>query len=414
MPDKVFISYSQGDERISESLCKMIERSGVHCWIAPRNIPPGKNWAGAIMDAIDEAAIMVLVFSCHSNDSPHVLRELQRAVDTRTPIIPFRIDRTNPTSDVAYFIGSRQWLDATEPPPERHADRLVDAVRHLLQRRDQSSGEGEGTSVEARRSADFGPKQLESWHAALLSGEWQTVIDCRDEVLLGDLRTLIGSALGEHGVIRESISSANVALMELCRNVARHSSHPAGRIDISLSFKFNRFSLTVFSKGPPFTLEQALAKCAENRHAQGRDHGLRNLLSRGHLTVTSNGGINKVRFDCVLLQGERRTTEFLPLELASAVIVVGERKYGYVEWLHAAGDSTKFNSVSGCAYSIDAGVMLKEYLLGLWRGPSPAKLRLDIAEPDWTLSALEISAILAFRSFVSDIQSDGRFCILGA
>jgi hypothetical protein len=51
----VFISYSQKDRAQAESVCEKLEAANVRCWIAPRNINPGSDWAESIIGALASA-----------------------------------------------------------------------------------------------------------------------------------------------------------------------------------------------------------------------------------------------------------------------------------------------------------------------------------------------------------------------
>ncbi|HUB25105.1 MAG TPA: LamG-like jellyroll fold domain-containing protein [Tepidisphaeraceae bacterium] len=133
IPDHdVFVSYSHRDKPIADAICGAMESKRVRCWIAPRDILPGKPWAGAILDAIGDARLMVLIYSANSNSSPQVLREVDRAVSREVPIIPFRIDRTELSKEMEYYIAAAHWLDAYDGETEEHVVRLVDTARRLL------------------------------------------------------------------------------------------------------------------------------------------------------------------------------------------------------------------------------------------------------------------------------------------
>src|SRR5262252_7979474 len=67
--DDVFISYSHRDEQAANAVCAGLERQRLRCWMAPRNILPGADWAGAIVDAIGNCRIFVLIYSSHANES---------------------------------------------------------------------------------------------------------------------------------------------------------------------------------------------------------------------------------------------------------------------------------------------------------------------------------------------------------
>jgi hypothetical protein len=128
----VFISYSKPDKTKADAVCSLLERAGIRCWVAPRDVLPGETWGGSIVRAIQSSRVMILVLSSNSNQSSHVVREVERAVNRGLPIIPFRIDSTEPTGDMEFFIGSRHWLDALDPPLERHIERLAQVVKRLL------------------------------------------------------------------------------------------------------------------------------------------------------------------------------------------------------------------------------------------------------------------------------------------
>ncbi|MBE2180832.1 MAG: toll/interleukin-1 receptor domain-containing protein [Chthoniobacterales bacterium] len=127
-----FISYCREDKAVAEAVVAGLEANGIPCWIAPRNVRPGENWGGSIIKAITNAKVMVLVFSQHTNNSPHVMNEIERAVSRRVTIIPFRLQDVKPSEDLELFISSCHWLDALTPPLDAHVADLVRAVQGVL------------------------------------------------------------------------------------------------------------------------------------------------------------------------------------------------------------------------------------------------------------------------------------------
>jgi ABC-type amino acid transport substrate-binding protein len=102
-------------------------------------VGPGRTWGSAIIEAIGDSAVMVVIFSKHSNGSPQVMREIERAVSKGVPIIPFRVENVLPSKDLEYFISSCHWLDAMNPPLEKHIGELVEAILALQKRAPLSS-----------------------------------------------------------------------------------------------------------------------------------------------------------------------------------------------------------------------------------------------------------------------------------
>lgn len=134
MPYDAFISYCSEDKKIADAVCGTLEASKIRCWIAPRDVGPGRTWGSAIVEAIGDSAVMVVIFSQHSNGSPQVMREIERAVNKGVAIIPFRVENVLPSKDLEYFISSCHWLDAMNPPLEKHIAELADAILALQRR----------------------------------------------------------------------------------------------------------------------------------------------------------------------------------------------------------------------------------------------------------------------------------------
>lgn len=133
MAHDVFISHSNTDRTVANAVCAILEQAGIRCWMAPRDIVPGKSWAGEIVRAISETKVMVLIFTGEANRSPQILREVERAVGHRVVILPFKVEDVVPAEDLEYFISSQHWLDAVTPPMEQHIDYLARTVRRVLE-----------------------------------------------------------------------------------------------------------------------------------------------------------------------------------------------------------------------------------------------------------------------------------------
>jgi hypothetical protein len=133
MAHDVFISHSSIDKAVSDAVCAGLENGGIRCWVAPRDVQPGRSFAGEITRAIQESKIMVLIFSAHSNNSEQVLREVQLAVTSHLHIIQFRIEDVLLNDDLKYFLSTPHWLDALTPPLENHLRKLEGAIKKLLE-----------------------------------------------------------------------------------------------------------------------------------------------------------------------------------------------------------------------------------------------------------------------------------------
>jgi TIR domain len=57
----VFVSYASQDAAIANAVVTALERAGLSCWIAPRDVVPGSLYADEIVGAINDAKAVVLV-----------------------------------------------------------------------------------------------------------------------------------------------------------------------------------------------------------------------------------------------------------------------------------------------------------------------------------------------------------------
>ena len=127
----VFVSYASADAVIADALVASLERGGLRCWIAPRDVTPGMLYADVIIRAINEAKVLVLLLSRHSVSSAHVGKEVERASAKHRPIIAVRSDETPLTPSLEYFLSESQWIDAAAQGMDAASTRLIEAVQRL-------------------------------------------------------------------------------------------------------------------------------------------------------------------------------------------------------------------------------------------------------------------------------------------
>lgn len=132
MSHEVFVSYSSIDKQTADKVCAQLEASGTNTWIAPRDVMPGKPYGEALIDAINDSKVMVLVLSEHSNHSSQVVREVERAASKGIPIIPFRIAEVRLAKSLEYFLSTCHWLDAFGGEIEEYLPRMTEAVNATL------------------------------------------------------------------------------------------------------------------------------------------------------------------------------------------------------------------------------------------------------------------------------------------
>ena len=128
----VFISYASQDAAIADAIVAALERHGVACWIAPRDVTPGEFYADAIVRALNEARILVLVLTENAVTSPHVLREVERTSAKRHAIVSLRLTSVSLPPALEYFLSASHWLDASASGINSAMPKLVESVKRLI------------------------------------------------------------------------------------------------------------------------------------------------------------------------------------------------------------------------------------------------------------------------------------------
>jgi hypothetical protein len=120
-----FISYASESREKADQLCASLEARGLVCWMAPRNVRAGREYADEIILGLEASAAVVLLLSEAANTSVFVLREIERAVAKDINVVPVRIEEVTPSPGLELFISGTHWLDAWKGDWDEHMDRLV-------------------------------------------------------------------------------------------------------------------------------------------------------------------------------------------------------------------------------------------------------------------------------------------------
>ncbi len=107
----IFISHSSKDAESAEKVCTLLEHAGHQCFIAPRDIRSGREYAEELMLGIERSDALVVILSKHSNTSPHVLREVEHAASKSIPILVYKMEEVVLTKSMEYFLMTHQWVN---------------------------------------------------------------------------------------------------------------------------------------------------------------------------------------------------------------------------------------------------------------------------------------------------------------
>ncbi len=133
----VFLSHASADRALVADVLASLESAGLRCWVSFRDMAAGEpSWAGAIVGAIANCALMVVIVSKHAVGSRQVLREVTIADSENIPLLPYCIDTTPLSNDLKYFFVTGQRLDATSISRDDALPTLVAAVRSRIGQRE--------------------------------------------------------------------------------------------------------------------------------------------------------------------------------------------------------------------------------------------------------------------------------------
>jgi len=124
----VFISYSSKDTAIAERVRDILETNKISCWIAPRDIPGGSNYAREIPAAIRSCSVFLLIMSRQAQDSIWVIRELDRAVNERKVVIPLMVEDVHFRDEFDFYLTGYHRYQAYE----QTAEVMKDLVKRIL------------------------------------------------------------------------------------------------------------------------------------------------------------------------------------------------------------------------------------------------------------------------------------------
>ena len=153
---KVFISHSKEDKNIADFICNSLEIVGIGCWIAPRDIPYGNDWAGEIAASIENSKLFLFLFSENSNKSKQCPKEVNLADNAGIPIICVAIDNTEMNQSLKYHLSLVQGLYLNTSDLSSYIENIITSVKQKLENPIISSGSNLDTQLEEDFNKLFG------------------------------------------------------------------------------------------------------------------------------------------------------------------------------------------------------------------------------------------------------------------
>lgn len=94
----------------AETIRDYVESRGFKCWMAPRDVPAGANYATQIVKAIRQCDAMIVIVSKNLCNSGHATNEISIAFDKNKIIIPFLIEDIQFPDELIYYLNRKHWI----------------------------------------------------------------------------------------------------------------------------------------------------------------------------------------------------------------------------------------------------------------------------------------------------------------
>lgn len=128
---RAFLSHATEDAAAMRELCAGLERRGIGCWIAPRDIPAGRSWAQCIVEAIDACPFLILYLTPPANESDHIVSEVERAHNRGRTLITLKTPPVIPNPALEYLLSKNQWIAAEDPLTAANIEDVIKAVNQI-------------------------------------------------------------------------------------------------------------------------------------------------------------------------------------------------------------------------------------------------------------------------------------------
>lgn len=128
---QIFISYKSEEKTQMNKMLSILENAGFECWVAPRDIPIGSNYASEIPAAIDCCPVFILLLSEKAQASPWISKELSLAIGAKKEILPIMISDCQLTNEYKYYLTNVQVYSITEDTENGLQD-ILERIGFLL------------------------------------------------------------------------------------------------------------------------------------------------------------------------------------------------------------------------------------------------------------------------------------------
>ena len=128
-PASAFLSFSTDeDDDVASEIVNAFSNRSLGCFYAPRDVPPGGNYAKEIVRAIRSCTVLVVLLSPDALRSQHVRKEVDLALNFDKTILPFSLKGLRYPQDITTEDDWLYYLAAVQVPAYDSADQVADVV----------------------------------------------------------------------------------------------------------------------------------------------------------------------------------------------------------------------------------------------------------------------------------------------
>lgn len=111
MKYEVFISYSREDANSIAPIVKLVRAMKKNLVFQDiQSIEPGKRWEPQLLNALNQAQIVIVFWCQHAEKSDYVRKEYKIAIKDNKDVLPLLLDDT----DLPKALSAYQWIDLRE------------------------------------------------------------------------------------------------------------------------------------------------------------------------------------------------------------------------------------------------------------------------------------------------------------
>ncbi len=125
MSAEVFVSYSSQDHAQVSKIIERLRKVGVSVWMDEGGIDAATLWSEAIVEAINDCKVLIMMVSRHSTDSANVVKEVMLASESSKTILPVYLEQADIPTRLKYQLTGIQHSEAYSLTPDELLDELL-------------------------------------------------------------------------------------------------------------------------------------------------------------------------------------------------------------------------------------------------------------------------------------------------